>query len=342
MKRSIFVFILSLLHVLFVSAQDVQKSIELVINDNSPVELKFNFCMLSFSAHQTSESYIILDIDVLNNSQNHILLFGKPFTEKGLKKHKIRFDKKKYGTANRSIALCEGLAGSEILSIMPSGNRTITIDSISGNSKRCEFPLYFTKTKKKKYYIVSRAKIVVNVQFKDDKSASEYENIEKQCMNLINEIKNVSICPKKNHPVSIDKQKEPYNEKILDLKDVISDIKSSHGWKERDEEYQKYKLLIAQLDNVKFVTKYCGQCGEQQPSHKCSYCEMTPRDVLTSLQRTYQLLDNGELNKKDAITKVELIYRAWNGGCPKLKQKRDSDTSNRTKIERYYESIINY
>ena len=329
-------------------AQDEQKNVEIIVNNDEPVEVKFNSCQLSYSALRNTGSPITLSIDVKNtNGQDDIILFAHEYSRKELRKHKIRFAKKAYGSTSQRIIICEGLDGDDLLQIEPDGNRTLKVDSIDGDIKRLELPIYLAKYKRhilfKRYNIKNRIKIVSNIKFIEDKTDDEYESIKEMCLELISEIEQIAICPRNSHPVSAEKQKEPYTERIMDLKDEISDIKTANGWRERDPDYQRFKELISLLDNVKFNEKYCGKCGQPiSESHKCSFCDMTPKDVLTSLQQTYQKLDIGEISKSEAINEVELMYKAWKGGCPKLKQKMDNDSSNRTKVERYYDSIINY
>ena len=342
MMKRLSLLLICLLQVFFIVAQDEQKNVEISVNSSQPVELEFSSCKLSLSAFQYANSQFTLYVDVQNTTQDHIFLFGRSYSQKELKKRNIRFYKKSYGSTSKTLLLCEGLNEDEILHIEPSGNRVLTIEGISDINKKCELPLYIAKTKMKKYYIKNRVKILSNIKFSGEKVAdNEFESISKKCQKLIDEIGHLTICPRTTHSISKEKQKEPYTNRILDLKDEISDVKTSHQWRERDEDYQKYKELLIQLDNIKFKEQYCGKCG-QSSVHQCRYCKMTSKDALSTLQRIYQMLDIGRTNKTSAISSVEPLHKAWVGGCPKLKQKVDNDASTRAKMERYYDSIIHY
>ncbi len=343
--RKIFLLIASSFNVLFALAQDEQKSIEITVNSDEPVEMEFKTCDLSYSAFSDGSS-IILTVDVRNTSNDYIYLFAKELTKKELRKQKIRFDKKAYGsTSRRLLVFCDSLGIDDVIKIGPLENEILTIDNIDKDRKRLELPLYLAKYKRHilcmRYNIKSRIKLISNISFIEEKTDDKYEDIEKRCLELIDEIDHFTVCPRASHPESIEKQKKPYTDRILDLKDEISDIKTANGWRERDEEYQKYKILISQLEDVVFNEKYCGKCGQTaSESHRCKFCDMTTQDILNSIDRIYSEYIEGSISRNTAISELEPLHRAWTGGCPKLKQKMDRDDTGRANIERYYNRII--
>lgn len=338
-------------------SQDDIKSVELKINDPSPVNVELSTCRLSLTATDYGGSSTTISVDVENTTDaNPIFLFGHAFTEKDLKKQNILFDKKSYGSTSRELLICEGLDGDNILRIEPGGNRVLTIENIGENSKKIEIPLYLAKLEKKKpigkekYSIKQRAKIILNVRLiAEDKTDKTFENIKSKCDELIADIEKNPVCPNKNHPVSRQKQIDDINSRIIDLKDEIFDIKSEHRWKERDEAYKPYKELLATLDNIEIKEATCPKCQRdrksptrQSAAHSCGYCSKSPTSVLVELQRIYQKLDNRLINKQGAIRAVEGAHRAWTGGCLNLKKKMAEDTVTKGKVEKYYNSIVNY
>ena len=347
MRKRLYIALLCAMQVFLIVAQDEQRRIDVVVNDKHPVEINFESCSLSISAFESGNSEVALSIDLKNNTSSHyILLCESDYTEKYLRKEKIRFDKKSYGSTSRKALPCEGLENDGILRIGPSGNSILTINEITSEMKRCELPLYIarkTKISKKKLAVIRRVKIILNITIIPEKIVDEkYDVISQRCATLIEEISNISICTRSTHPISVQKQKEPYVDRIIEIKDEISEIKYVHHWSERDEEYQKYQKLILQLDNIEFNEKYCGKCGQAVSSHRCEYCNKSPKEILDEVTRIYRKLDNGDMTKSEAIRRVEPLRKAWNGGCHKLKQKMSSDTNNREKSERYYNDIVSY
>ena len=96
---------------------------------------------------------------------------------------------------------------------------------------------------------------------------------------------------------------------------------------------------------MEFKEKYCGQCGKTEPAsgtHTCNYCNMTPEMVFDKVENTYMKLNNRKINKSQAKNIVQPLYNAMNGRCPVLKRKMNNDSRTREKIERYYQTIIDY
>lgn len=346
MRRRLYVTLLCAMQMLFAVAQDEQRSIEVVVNDSQPVEIDFEACRLAVSAIESGDSEVSLSIDLKNNTSNYIFLFERDYTKKDLRKEKIRFDKKSYGSTSRRTLACEGVNDDEMLRIAPSGNSILTIDGITNDVKRCELPLYIARSKKickKKFVIMRRVKVILNVTIIPETVIDDkYEGISQRCAILIDDISNTSICTRPTHPISVDRQKMDFVSRIVAIKEQISEVKSAHRWDERDEEYQKYKELIVQLDNIEFNEAYCGQCGQTRDPHKCKYCNMPSGKVVDEAQRIFTNLDNGDITKSDAIKNIEQLRKAWTGGCPKLKQRVNSDSSIRNNLNRYYEDIKNF
>ncbi len=356
MLRKLMFLLIILLFWIPVKAQDDFKQLELSVNDTKPNVLEYNFCRLSITAAEYEPSSVTININVENTNEAYsIFLFGHAFTEKALKKQKIRFDKKSYGTTSKEILVCEGLDGDNILRIEPNGNRVLTFPNISESIKNVELPIYIAKYEKKKlfrkekYMIRQRVKLIIDIRLiAADKADNKFEDIKGRYEDLAAKIEANPVCPDRNHPVSKREQAKILNDEIDNLKDNIADIKSENHWRERDEEYKPYKELLEQLDNLKIKEEVCDNCRRSHPGneyssrHKCEFCSKSPSEILLLLQRTYQSLDNGIIKKSEALRKIEKAHKAWTGGCRNLKEKTASDSATKYKIDKYYEAIVNY
>lgn len=346
MKKRLFLVLVCAIQMLFAVAQDEQRSVDVKINGREPVVLDFNTCTLAITAQTSRDSEVTLDIDLKNETSNHIILFEHVYMEKSLKRAKIRFDKKSYGSTSRKIIPCEGLREDDILKVAPGGNSILTIDGIIDNRVRCELPLYIARNKKickKKFVIMSRVKLVLNVNLVAEKKVDDkYDVICRLYETLAQEVRENPICPRASHPSSKESQKEPYIKRINEIKDEISEIKSAHGWNEYSEDYQKYRELINRLDEIVFEEEYCGQCAPAASTHKCKYCTMSPKDVLKTMASIYVELDGGRISKDEADARIKPLRKAWKGGCSKLKQKMNADATTRRNVDGYYDKIMNF
>ena len=335
-------------------AQDQSKDVTLSVNQQEPVILDLNDYQLSIRANDYGNGTEI-SIDIKNNPLYHLFLFDRAYTEKELKKMKpsIRFDKKFYGATSRDLLICKALQDDGTMQITPDGNRSLTFKGITGERAQCLLPLYVVKFKKKgflrkaKYLIYQRVKIELNITLQTTpKIDDDYERVSKACEDLIEEIGQLTFCDRKSHKPSYKEQIEPYETKIQDLKDEISDIKSANRWREKSPEYQQYKELIAKLEEIEFKKQYCGSCGikaEPDPRHRhCAYCDKTTKQVWQQLDKTYKKIDNRQQKKSDALSSVNALHKAWTGGCPNLTRRMKEDPTTKANIEDLYNDIVNY
>lgn len=351
MKKLLFL-VLCVLNTLGLYAQDEQKSINVTVNSNEQVVTEFDLCDVFVMATRSGNSDVSLSIEVMNNNSFDIFLFGHAFPEKKLKKLKpsIIFDKKSYGTTSKDIITCDGL-NDDVLQIEANNKRTLTMNREKAEIVKCELPLYIAKTKnRKKYSIMSRVKITLNVKLimtepDADVSVSikqKYEGIKQIYEDIMESINKVVICTSDKHNPSADQQKKPYKDKIDSLISEISAIKNKNNLMEEDEIYKPYKELITNLNKVKFKTQTCNKCRRPPiPPHHCNYCEMSYESVYKKMESTYKKLDLGKITKSNAVSSVRSIYNAYNGKCPNLKMAIEKSGA-KTKINKYYQSIINY
>lgn len=359
MLKKITFLILSLVLSLPLLAQDEIRSIDLKVNDPEPMVLTDNgFCNLKVSAIKDGESPATVIINIENkNESNTIFLFGFAFDEKTLKKDKIVFDKKSYGTTSRNIIVCGGLGSDQVVEIKPYGNNVLKFNEINGTKTTIELPLYIAKYeegkifRKDKYQIRQRVKLILNINLiVPEKKDNELDEIKRRCEDIVDKAELITVCTSKKHKVSEEEQTKEIREEIDALKDDIADIKSENHWRERDEAYKPYKELLATLNGIEFKKDVCDNCRTKPKTrststptaHSCSYCSKSPSEILVLLQRTYQELDNRKIKKSEALQKIEGIHRAWNGGCPQLKQKVNADSSTKYKVDKYYDAIVKY
>jgi hypothetical protein len=286
-----------------------------------------------------------------NDDKYDLFLFGHSYNEKDLKKQKIRFHKKSRDI--KDIIPCEGCRGDEILKVESRKKRKLIFDH--DNCSKIELPIYVAKHQPKKflssekYVILERQTITLDVDFKSDDEVTDEDllRLNSAYEDLLSELHREGICPRSTHNPSKERQLAPYKTKVQEILDNIKKIKQQHNWREKSEEYQKYKELKNKLDDIDFgkYERDCGKCGARsglKPAHHCSYCNKSLSDVLNTLQRIYQKIDTGT-PKSSVEGEANALHKAWTGGCPNLSKKKRNDTSKKSaNIDDYYRRIKNF
>lgn len=345
-KRLSLIFMLTAL-VLGAAAQDIEENVEIKVNDSEPVSVETDMCRISLRANRYDNGIELSAILENNKEEYCLLLFGRSIREKDLKRQKIRFDKKSYGKTDRKIVTCDGIED-DILEIGIGKERRLEVRHVSDDNCKLNIVLYLAKQKKRKRIIMRRSQVVLHVTIKDvEKPDGDYAEINDRCDKLIEEINHATICPGRSHGLSMEEQKNPYLEKIGEIKDEIERIKVKNGWRFNDKEYERYKELISRLDAIDFHEELCQKCKRSNhegrhegTSHICQYCNSTPESILQQLVSIYQQLDTRKITKDEAKSQARQVYKATK--CPNFKQKMRNGGSTGTKINRYYESINSY
>ena len=358
MKRK-FLFLICLCACVVASA-DERKSIDITPNQSAPVELNMGACKLYISASKDSgREEVRLSVEVENPSETHLLyLFNRSFAEKDLKKQKpsIRFDKKLYN-GSHEIKTCKSEDGEDLILIPQSDKRILLFKGRENSVVSIELPLYITKYKKKgflssdKYLILQREIVILEVKVKND-DEEVYKRINDAYEDLMEDLGRQTFCPNKKHDTSLSAQKKPFEDKIDELKDEISEIKSKNNWRERDADYKKYKDLLGKLNDIN-LKKYERDCGQHVSSNRGSRTRdkistpapviqspkssMSADQVLSSMVQIYRQLDNGDIDKSAAARKAKSLKGTWDSGVSS-----SADASTKRKVERYYDSIVNY
>jgi len=343
--KNILLTVLFSFAVLTLSAQQVQ-SISVSASDPKPVEAVFDCCKVIITPSSVGHDKMGLTVEVENEDRDkHIILFGHSFTERDLKRHRpsIRFDKKAYGLTSRQIEVCKGLREGDIMQVAPTRSNVLQYE-VDNNVERMtlDIPVYLAKHKdrkflsKEKYLIMAHPKSVLNVSIvwarKPDPSFDEqFSKLSGEYDTLLKDLDKKRFCPSSKHPVSLKKQQEPYEQRIQEILEEIALLKSENHWSESNEQYQRFKKLRTQLEEIDFTAyqKCCGSCC----GHYCSYCNKSADDVCRQLNTLYMRLDNGRTTKDEAVRQANALNAAWS----RCRNFRAND-----RLNRVYNNILNY
>lgn len=340
------------------TARSEQQEVTLIINQGRAEKVECDDCTLLVKANDFGRGTEI-SIDIKNNTGNsYLLLFDRAYTVKELKKMNpsIRFDNV-YSSANRNITPCDARSELGPLVIDPDRDESLTFKGFTSDRMQCVMPIYVATYKKKCFlrkakYLICESEtkeVIINIQ-KKERPDTDYKRVKEACEDLLEELEGKTFCDKKTHKPSFDEQTKDYKEKIQELKDEISDIKSANGWRERSEEYQKYKALIAQLDGIEFNRQYCGECGIKprpidRDGHHCKYCSWTAKDAYDYLDQTFNEIHNSEdpqEEKRKYLNDVKALYKAYSSKCVNLKRKVQAAPQIKANADEYYNYIISY
>lgn len=358
MKKHYLLTVLLAMMATFVTAQDEHKRIQLTEDDANPVTVDFDYCKLYVSAIGQDDN-VSVSIEIENTNSAYLFLFPHAYSVKDLKKQKpsIRFGKRSAGIS-KSIITCQGSRGDEIIRIDPDRKRSLRFDR-SGQTA-IELPIYIANHKPKKflssekYIIEERALITLDIDYKKAEPEDDtYDKLNEEYESIIEDLKKTGICTRSYHPVSQTKQKTPFEERIQEVLDEISDLKKKNKWNDRSKEYKPYKELKAQLEEIDFkeYEKWCGNCRPAarptpsptpSPGHRCSYCDKSLDGVLRTLMRAYNRIDTGT-SKSSVMGEVNALHRAYTSGCPNLTKRKSQDGSGKSsQIDSYYNRIVNF
>lgn len=355
MKRSNLVLLFFC--ITMIALADEKRKVEITANQSQPVEVELNsnskFYISATKLVNTNE--VTISVEVENMDDVHpMFIFGHAFTEKDLKRQKpsIRFDKKSYGSTSRDLRICKSIDCDPIAQITSQQKGVFTFSGYVGGITPIELPMYMAKypktnnLRKGKYLIMQREIIYLDVEVKDEEKndTGDFDQLNDAYENLKEDLEGQTFCKNSKHSPSLSEQEKPYRDRIDDLKDAIADIKSANNWREREPKYKKYKELLEKLNDIdlKKYEKDCGGHIQTIHRHSCSYDSWTPSQVLSSLVRIYQNLDNGKVKKSSAVESAKALQRAWtNKDCP-LYRKMNNAGNTKNQAEGYYDSIISY
>lgn len=342
MKKRLSLILMLIALTLGAAAQDFNERVELNVDNSVPIEVKMeDMFIISLSANRYGNDIEVSGLLENISDKYSLFLFGHSISEKELKRHKIKFDKKSYGATDRKIFSTEGIKEDLIREIKIGEKGRLDLGRVSDENCKLNIWIYLAIKKRKKHIIMRRVEAVLYVTIKDtEKLDRDYDGIKSRYDGIIEEIKHITICPGQNHVFSMDEQKARYADTITAIKKDIEGIKEKNGWRDNDKGYERYKELINHLDHIEFHEVLCQSCTKVRRPHSCPYCNYTPKRILNSLVIIYQKLDQGKISKDDAKKLANQAY-ILPGRCPKVKQKMSSDSESQSEASNLYNLINN-
>lgn len=321
MKKSVFLFLFLALSALGVSAQDPK--VYVTLDDDTPKRTKSfpGLCEITLTrVDGGSDDVFDVIVELESKSDLPLILFERSYTEKDLKRLKIKFPKRFYGE-HRAIA-CKELHHD--LRIAPgSDSEKICSFEVEKNSKRVvEIPVYIAKKKEpmlkffksKTMILQSLVKMELNITIdskaKDLTAVKDYERIKKSCDSLLNVIRESPVCPKKKHRPSLTVQKRPFLDAASNLCDDIAYILRRDEIPSSSELYQQYQQLRKQLspDNLPFAEQDCGGHPTPLPT-TCCWCQMTLEQIYQRMDDNNVDLRSGKKSKRSLMSEMEAMYK---------------------------------
>jgi hypothetical protein len=283
-----------------------------------------------------------LSISVQNlNTVHAIALFDKAYTTKMLKKQspKLKFDKSVF---NRTIQPCKHLR--QPVWLGPSQRKTHVMD-VTGTSLTVELPFWMARYKKgffsKGWQLWQESPIILEITVEANKPDPEYPSVNSAVRDFIKELAAKPICPNAKHNPRKSTQVQQLEEKRSKLLKRIGDICKKHQWKETNKNYQQYKRLRENLENMDFAD-YEKDCGRHRPGpgpedHSCKYCKSSLSDIQSKMLSLYQKKTRGKLSEGDA-SDARLM---WSCCTAKKNAKRWNNGGNdKRNITEYYQEIM--
>ncbi|MCH5224515.1 MAG: hypothetical protein J1D77_00900 [Muribaculaceae bacterium] len=316
--------------------------------------LGFGEIRFEFVAEHGDEAVVKVTFD--NTTQNPplaALIFRENKVESQLKKGspKVEFDKKYVGgKMNHRVEGFTGIPNGCIIIGASKTQELFNFEIPMNEEETFELPFYIASYKPKdfvskgpyntKYKILRQQKFrfVVKVDGWSEKNP-EYVSIHSRYETLIASLKGTTFCQNRQHNQTKEEQQQPYRDEIATLTDQIKGVLNTHpGWSEQSEPYKAYHTLLTSLEEIN-LDSYVKDCGRHTPvkTHNCAYCGKTPQQLYHALDDTYQQLYAGKITKAKAQQIANTIKT-----CYQTNKKRKKDSSYDSKIQSFYNRIMNY
>ena len=323
---------------------DEQKKVTLSSNHDKEM-INLSYCNIFVNLKEVDDGVGEVSIELENLSESKVLiLFDRSYMEKQVKKlsPKMQFDKTFGGTKGKRVIDPCSEQLSSVMQLRPSDKQMLpSVRVENGATKVVMLPIYIAKYKGSKTLILLEKQVIELDIEAELKPSAEYVDMSNECEELIGEISRTGICPNKNHRVSVDKQKENYQERIDALKSKIDGIISSHGWNSSDSGYRRFAELKTKLDGVEFVERDCGNHrAAVSGGHKCSYCGLSLQQIYHKLDDLYKkIYSSGDrkATKASVMSQVNALYNCCTDTrCSKhaSQWRRGGDYKNKI-VERY-------
>lgn len=331
MKKILFLIII-LCSFASISSADEQRKIKLS-DSHSKEMIRFAICNIFVEVANKNDEYVNVSLTLENvDETNSIFLFGHSFPEKELKRltPSITFDKQFPGTkGRRQLDTYQG--AKSVVYIQPSDKSFIQeLQIFTGKEavQKYRLPLYIAKYKGKKrnkLILLEEQVIELEIEYEQQKEEDDMDIIR---LNddydlLLKDLSDVTFCPNRRHKPALEKQVEPYKERLERILTEADSIIKVHRWKTTDKGYEPYKLLKERMDSLDFtqLEKDCGNHVSAPVStargHKCKYCGLSLQEIYNKLDDYYIKIYNSNDRKEvkaAVIGEVNMLYRCCTDG----------------------------
>jgi hypothetical protein len=283
------------------SQADEQKKITLS-NDNTKETVNLSYCniFVTLMNPDSDDEFGQVLIEIENLDESKILaLFHKPYKEKEVKKlsPSFQYDKLFGGTKGKRVIDPYNLETGQDVFIEPSNKHQLAAFNVPAEKELAVMlPIYLSKPKEgiverilgKEKLLLLRKQVIeldINVELKP---SAEYLGMVDEFNKLKKDVDNAVFCTHKQHRPNVEGQKEPYQQRIDELKAKIDAAISAHGWGAGDKGYQRFNAIKEDLTKID-LSKQEGICRPHRTPvpkpHQCNYCNL-------SLQQIYHKLDD--------------------------------------------------
>ncbi len=318
-----------------------------------------------------------VQIELENTSASfEFLLFNHAWSKKELrKKQKVFFDK---GIGDNALPV-ENLALDPSKGYLIPRDSKYTFPDIlvdEGKTYVCMIPIHLAKPKpnlfsKRKKIVrgIPTYTIEISVENKDE----NYDKLKRECDSLHfafdRAIKREEFCTHAKHRPSFDDQTIEYTDANQELRKQIEPLLYNNSIPKESKKYKRYQALSDSLDKMdnalvkyKGETHECVKCSRRfnkpkpdpKPDsnygsnsignsdgggYKCSYCSLSLQEIYNRLDRLYQKLFIGQVQKSAIIKEANALYRC---GTTHSNSKRANGNSYKASINEFYNKIKNY
>lgn len=288
-----------------------------------------------------------VQIQLENNSDKYeFYLFDHAWRKKALRKERIYFEK---GFGGESTLAVENIDLDVYQDkLIPSGKRYTFPDILveEAMTYECKIPIHLTKPKpnwfckkKKKLHSIVDCTIRISVENKDE----VFDKLKYECDSLTNAfneaLDNKKFCTHRSHSPRFEKQIKKYTDAEQELRDQITPLLYKNDWSKESKKYQRYKTLLDSLDRMDDAkNNYKHDCGRHVTT-TCVYCKLGLQEIYNKLNRHYQNLYNGDVQKSEIINEVNALYRC---GTTHSNSKRTNGDTYKAGITEFYNKIKNY
>lgn len=303
------------------------------------IPLDYGNIFISLSVDSYHNVKVVVELENTDESKT-LMLFDREYDEKPLRRIHITYDKSFGGSrGKRTIDKCSNLR--QTCKITPT-NRQELFDELCTQKRQLiyQLPIYIAKNKNKSgSKLLLLGKQVVQLKINILITDSEFLEIKNAYTALIDSIDSEQFCTNKNHQgESFKSLKKKYESKINELKQKIIKIKKDKNYFDSDNEWEKYKELLSDLDKISIDSKAVTSCpNDKKIGHNCRYCRLSYEEIYQKLANYYQDIYNGTKTKSQVMKEVEALYQ-----CATKNTHRTANTSLKNRIADYYNRIKSY